>query len=118
MSDRHEANSVDSFDDDRSQSVAEEIGLLSQKNSMIHRASWLDRLLQNAKTRVQQLLDPDILKNITVIALLVVLWHSFSLSISLVSDDWYSFEAASTDDRSTTNGCSPGIALSFPFPSS
>jgi hypothetical protein len=115
MPDQHEVNSVDSFDDDLSQSFAEEIGLISQEHRLSNRAP---RLVQNTRKRARQLLDPDILRSITAIAFLVVLWHSFSLSISLVSDDDDSVEATFTDRGSTTNGCSQGIPLSSRFLSS
>lgn len=84
MMDKHETSSVDLTDDDMSlMSATEDMGLLSQRTH--RRSSSFDSLVIYTKTFAHNLQDPEYVRNAVGIALLVVLWHSFSLSISIVS---------------------------------
>jgi hypothetical protein len=83
-----EASPADSIDDDLS--AAEEMGLISDHRDDARRRSpslldgWT-RHTKDWKQRLQKLEDTDIIKRLLVNAVLVALWHCFSLSISIVS---------------------------------
>jgi hypothetical protein len=85
MMDKHE---VDLTDDDMSlMSATEDMGLLSQRTH--RRSSSFDSLVVYTKSFAHNMQDPDFVKNAVGIAVLVVLWHSFSMSISIVSAACY-----------------------------
>lgn len=82
--DKYEASSVDLTDDDMSlMSATEDMGLLSQRSH--RRSSSFDNLVIYTKSFASNLQNPDFVKNAVSIVVLVVLWHSFSMSISIVS---------------------------------
>ncbi|CRG82737.1 putative transporter C22E12,01 [Talaromyces islandicus] len=98
MMDKHEVGSVDLTDDDMSlMSATEDMGLLSPRTH--RRSSSLDSLVIYTKSFAHNMQDPDFVKNAVGIAVLVVLWHSFSMSISIYNKWMFS-----------------GETISFPFP--
>jgi solute carrier family 35 protein C2 len=89
MTDIYEVSIFDSSDDDISLAAAEEVGLLSsqqQKEKQSHRrTSSIDHFVLYTKQTVRETLsDLDFIHNVLSIALLAVLWHTFSLAISIV----------------------------------
>lgn len=90
MTDIYEISIFDSSDDDISLAAAEEVGLLSsqqQREKQPHRrTSSIDHFVSYTKRTVRETLsDLDFIHNVLSIALLAVLWHVFSLAISIVS---------------------------------
>lgn len=88
MTDIYEVSIFDSSDDDISLAAAEEVGLLSsqqEKQRSHHRTSSIDHFVLYTKRTVRETLsDLDFIHNALSIALLAVLWHTFSLAISIV----------------------------------
>lgn len=88
MTDIYEVSIFDSSDDDISLAAAEEVGLLSsqQQNEKSHRrTSSIDHfVLYTKRTFRETLSDLDFIHHALSIALLAVLWHTFSLAISIV----------------------------------
>lgn len=89
MTDIYEVSIFDSSDDDISLAAAEEVGLLSsqqqQKEKPHRRTSSIDQFVLYTKRTVRETLsDLDFIHHALSIALLAVLWHTFSLAISIV----------------------------------
>lgn len=89
MTDIYEVSIFDSSDDDISLAAAEEVGLLSsqqqQKEKPHRRTSSIDHFVLYTKQTVRETLsDLDFIHHALSIALLAVLWHTFSLAISIV----------------------------------
>lgn len=87
MTDIYEVSIFDSSDDDISLAAAEEVGLLSsqQKEKSHRRTSSIDHFVLYTKRTVRETLsDLDFIHHALSIALLAVLWHTFSLAISIV----------------------------------
>lgn len=88
MTDIYEVSIFDSSDDDISLTAAEEVGLLSspqQKERPHRRTSSIDHFVLYTKRTVRETLsDLDFIHHALSIALLAVLWHTFSLAISIV----------------------------------
>ncbi|KUL87401.1 hypothetical protein ZTR_04717 [Talaromyces verruculosus] len=102
MTDIYEVSIFDSSDDDISLAAAEEVGLLSsqQKEKPHRRTSSIDHFVLYTKRTVRETLaDLDFIHHALSIALLAVLWHTFSLAISIYNKWMFS-----------------GDIISFPFP--
>lgn len=85
MAETYEVSIFDSSDDDISLAAAEEVGLLSSARTH-RRASSIDSFLVYTKNQFKDTLhDLDFIHHALSIALLAVLWHTFSLAISIVS---------------------------------
>lgn len=93
MTDTYEISIFDSSDDDLSSAAAEDVGLLSQSPpkqpsspSISHRRELsIDQFVFYTKQTVRETLsDLDYVHHALSIALLAVLWHTFSLAISIV----------------------------------
>ena len=86
MTDIYEVSIFDSSDDESSLAAAEEVGLLSQQTEKPHRrTSSIDHFVLYTKRTVREALsDLDLIHHALSIALLAVLWHTFSLAISVV----------------------------------
>ncbi|EED13631.1 conserved hypothetical protein [Talaromyces stipitatus ATCC 10500] len=99
MTDTYEISIFDSSDDDISLAAAEEVGLLASQQSH-RRTSSIDHFVTYTRRTVSDLLsDLDFIHNALSIALLAVLWHMFSLAISVYNKWMFS-----------------GDIISFPFP--
>lgn len=137
MTDIYEVSIFDSSDDDISLAAAEEVGLLSQykqqkspsslssPTTSHRRTSSIDQFVWYTKRTVRETLsDLDFIHNALSIALLAVLWHVFSLAISIVRTlvslpvQTIAEEILILVGDSTINGCSPATASPSPSPSS